>query len=232
MASLNWISLGLSTRIISLSKAVTDLQASLPASLFDDEAARSKFEVLKSEIVALKSNVVPLDKVHKDATQSPAVKKLAHRANATLWDELPLSSILSALDAKIEELTDADNDGAHTEDLYIALYKFLQLSPDSNGGPNSRHVRLQKRLLHLERTLSSGNGHGLGTSSARANGGIPAPASAFMPLRQSENFNGTIAPIVIAPTPTNDRKKMPKNHLVGPKTEKTSPKMRFHLNNS
>jgi hypothetical protein len=59
-------------------------------------------------------------------------------AHETLWDELPLHAILKAHKSRAKELTDADEDGQHSAEIYVAYYKYLQLrnpGPKDNLGP-------------------------------------------------------------------------------------------------
>lgn len=81
-------------------------------------------------------------------TSSPAIKQLAQRAHETLWDNLPLHAILSAHKGRAKELADADEDGQHSAEVYVAYYKFLQLRMRNPGptkdtpGPDPEYVHL------------------------------------------------------------------------------------------
>ncbi|KAJ7483535.1 hypothetical protein FB451DRAFT_1555477 [Mycena latifolia] len=171
MAAHDWRSLDLSTRAISASEAAADLRRSLPGDFFKNKVLKSKFDALESSISAFRSAVVPSNTI-EGGHLSPAVKLLAQRAHDTLWDELPLSAILKAHKSRLEELAAADEDGEPSAEVYIALYKLLQLYHDPQGNPEYR--RLKNRFLSLERSLSSGPSR---TTSININGVTPAPAA-------------------------------------------------------
>ncbi|KAJ7906600.1 hypothetical protein B0H13DRAFT_1880478 [Mycena leptocephala] len=160
-----WLPLGLSSRAKALSGLVADLRRSLPAELLGTNAVtRSKLELLESEIFALRTALIPPNSFHAshvDAipgfayASSLAIKQLVQHAHETLWDELPLHAILKAHKSRAKELTDADEDGQHSAEIYVAYYKYLQLrNPGSkdNLGPEYRE------FLHLERSLCAGSG--------------------------------------------------------------------------
>ncbi|KAJ7483516.1 hypothetical protein FB451DRAFT_1234843 [Mycena latifolia] len=171
MATHDWLSLDLTSRAISASEAAADLRGSLPANFFKDEALKSKFEAFESSISALRSAVVPSNTI-EGSHPSPAIKLLAQRAHNTLWDELPLSAIRTAHKSRLEKLATADEDGEPSPEVYLALYKLLQLYQDPKGDPEYR--QLKKRFLTLERTLSGGSG---GMTSNNINGVTPVPAA-------------------------------------------------------
>ncbi|KAJ7483571.1 hypothetical protein FB451DRAFT_1235010 [Mycena latifolia] len=193
MATHDWLSLDLTSRVISASEAAADLRGALPADLFKDEVLKSKFEVFESSISALRSAVVPSNTI-EGSHPSPAIKMLAQRAHNTLWDELPLSAIRKAHKTKLEELAAADEDGEPSAEVYVALYKLLQLYQDPKG--DSEYRQLKKRFLTLERTLSGGSGK---TTSNDINAITPAPAAPLSHARHSSGSDGA-AVEVQAPT--------------------------------
>ncbi|KAJ7483528.1 hypothetical protein FB451DRAFT_1234870 [Mycena latifolia] len=170
MATHDWRSLDLSSRAISASEAAADLRGFLPGDFFKNEVLKSKFEALESSISAFRSAVVPSNAT-EGSHPSPAIKQLAQRAHDTLWDELPLSAILKAHKSRLEELAAADEDGEPSAEVYVALYKLLQLYHDPKGNPE------YKRFLTLERSLSSGSG---GTTSININATVKAEKSYLM----------------------------------------------------
>ncbi|KAF7342464.1 hypothetical protein MVEN_01835900 [Mycena venus] len=158
MADHHWLPLDLSSRAKGLSEAVADLRSSLPAELLaTNSVTKSRLELLESEIYALRNAVIPPNSFHTShAMAIPAIKQLAQRAHETLWDELPLNAILSAHKGRAKELADADEDGQHSAEIYVAYYKLLQLRmgnldpPKDAPGPDPEY----REFLHLERFLT------------------------------------------------------------------------------
>ncbi|KAJ7897586.1 hypothetical protein B0H14DRAFT_3853211 [Mycena olivaceomarginata] len=153
MADHLWLPLGLSSRAKALSEAVADLRSCLPAELLATSTVKSKLELLESEIFALRSAVVPPNSFHPSHA-TPAIKQLAQRAHETLWDDIPLHAIRNAHEVRAKELTDADEDGEHTAEIYVAYYKFLQLR---NHGLKDDPGPEYRKFLHLERFLCAGS---------------------------------------------------------------------------
>ncbi|KAF8186588.1 hypothetical protein K438DRAFT_1765356 [Mycena galopus ATCC 62051] len=137
MADHHWLPLGLSSRAKMLSEAVADLRSSLPAELLASNAVtKSRLELLESEIYALRNAVIPPNSFHPShVTATPAIKQLSQCAHETLWDKLPLHAILSAHKSRAKELADADEDGQHSAEIYVAYYQLLQLRAWNLGAP-------------------------------------------------------------------------------------------------
>ncbi|KAJ7783973.1 hypothetical protein DFH07DRAFT_789737 [Mycena maculata] len=169
MADHLWLPLGLSSRAKALSEAVADLRSSLPAELLATNTVKSKLELFESEIFSLRSAVVPPNSFHA-SNAIPAIKQLAQRAHETLWDDLPLHAIRNAHKGRAKELTDTDEDGQHTAEIYVAYYKFLQLrNPGLKDDPGPEY----REFLHLERFLCAGSGT---VPSGNIDGATSAPA--------------------------------------------------------
>jgi hypothetical protein len=79
---------------------------------------------------------------------SLTIKQLAQCANETLWDDIPLHAIRSAYEARAKELTDADEDGQHTAEIYVTYYKFLQLRNHGlKDNPGPEYVRGSSKMF-------------------------------------------------------------------------------------
>ncbi|KAF8184660.1 hypothetical protein K438DRAFT_1837646 [Mycena galopus ATCC 62051] len=201
MADHHWLPLGLSSRAKLLSEAVADLRSSLPAELLaTNVVTKSRLELLESEIYALHNAVIPPNSFHPShATAAPAIKQLAHRAHETLWDKLPLHAILSAHKSRAKELVDADEDGEHSAEIYVAYYQFLQLRKWNPGAPKDTPGSdpEYREFLHLERFLA-GSESGTkntpqGAMSAPAACASPSPSgkkTSHAPLHKSRNHHG------------------------------------------
>ncbi|KAJ7358527.1 hypothetical protein DFH08DRAFT_1075557 [Mycena albidolilacea] len=179
MADHLWLPLGLSSRAKALSEAVADLRSSLPAELLATSTVKSKLELLESEIFSLRSAVIPPNSFHPSHA-TPAIKQLAQRAHETLWDDIPLHAIRNAHEVRAKELTDTDEDGEHTAEIYVAYYKFLQLR---NHGLKDDPGPEYRKFLHLERFLCAGSAT---DPNGKINGAIPAPA---------HSISTTVAPV-------------------------------------
>jgi hypothetical protein len=77
-----------------------------------------------------------------------AIKQLAQRAHETLWDDIPLHAIRNAHEVRAKELTDADEDGEHTAEIYVAYYKFLQFRNHGvKDDPGPEYVRESSKIF-------------------------------------------------------------------------------------
>ncbi|KAJ6530161.1 hypothetical protein B0H19DRAFT_1273828 [Mycena capillaripes] len=177
MADHHWLPLNLSSRAKVISEAVADLRrwillafarcteflymqydSSLPAELLATNAVtKARLDLLESEIYAFHNAVIPPISFHTSPAMAiPAIKQLAQRAHETLWDKIPLHAILSAHKGRAKELVDADEDGQHSAEIYVAYYRLLQLRLQNPGppkdapGPDPDY----REFLHLERFLA------------------------------------------------------------------------------